>query len=66
MSERIEQKVWVSLSEVIEHNLEGFLDLLAERAGFPLLMDIDYSIVRWDAGHGLVIEVSGEDGEDYD
>lgn len=44
------QTVTVDLSDVIDLDLEGFLDLISERAyGTPLAQDIEYEIV----GHGL-------------
>lgn len=59
--------VTVDLSEVIDNDLEGFLDLLAERSGHPLLMDITYTLVSASDG-ALYLTVSGdtsaEDGED--
>jgi hypothetical protein len=51
--------VLVSLSEIIDGDLEDFLTKLAERAGVPLLADICYSI----EGHNeddLYINVSGD------
>ena len=54
--------IHVDLSEIIgdEHGLgfEGFLDLISERAGFPLLMEQEYMII----GHGeqsLTLLVNG-------
>ena len=52
--------VEVDLSDVIDNDLEGFLDLLSERAvNSPLLMDISYRIVGHD-GDTLKIEVDGD------
>ena len=57
---QVKKNVTITLNEVIEADLEGFLDLLSEAVGEPLLMDIGYRVV----GHGepswIVIEVTGE------
>ena len=56
---RITTRVWVSLDDIIDGDIERFDDLLAEGVGDPLLTDIDYRIVehRQDA---ILLEVSGE------
>lgn len=71
----IEVVVEVSLSQLIDNDLDGFLDLMGEKAvGSVLLQDIQYKLV---AGHEDVayIQVSGDvsgiidfedDGVDYD
>lgn len=52
--------VTVDLSDFIDNDLEGILDLLSERlTGGPLLMDIAYKVVGHD-GDALHIEVSGD------
>lgn len=67
----IERTVTVELSEIIDRNLEHFLDLLSVRAtGNPLLMDIDYTVVGTD-GESIKIKVTGDaaeieaDGEEW-
>jgi hypothetical protein len=37
-------EIQVEISEIIECDLEGFLDLISERAGFPLLQEQRYEI----------------------
>jgi hypothetical protein len=64
MTERIKHLVYVELADIIEHNLEGFLDLLAERYGDPLLMDIDYSIHEVVSDTEISLWVSGLPYED--
>ncbi len=59
MERRLQVTVTVPLSEVLDTNFEGFLDLLAETVGHPLLMDIDYKLVGVDNGDP-VFEVSGD------
>lgn len=54
--------VEVDLSEVISHDLEGFLGLLCERVGNPLLMDVNYEVIRT-VGDTLTIRVAGDDSE---
>jgi hypothetical protein len=56
---RVTTTVQVDLGEVIDRDLEGFLDLIAERSGDPLLMDIGYAVDRAE-GDSLVIRVWGE------
>lgn len=58
------KQVRVDLCEVIDNDLEGFLDILSERAtGGPLLMDISYRVVAVEQDSTLVIEVDGDDSE---
>ena len=54
--------VSVTLSEIIEHDFEGFLDLLVERAGYPMLQEIGYCIEGHDEDV-LHIRVSGDASE---
>ena len=56
----IRKQIKVSLSEAIDHDLEGWLDLLAELAGYPMLMDISYRIVGHEGDETLCIEVCGD------
>jgi len=54
------KRISIELEEAIENDIEGFLDLLSERAfGSPLLMDTAYKIVRLD-GESLILEVTGD------
>ena len=57
-------QVEVDLSEVIglldPVGLEGFLDLLGERVGNPLLMDVNYEVIS-PTGDTLTIKVTGDD-----
>jgi hypothetical protein len=57
--------VKVDLSEIIESDLEGFLDLLGELVGSPLMQDISYHVVGHD-DDTLHIEVHGDVSEDID
>lgn len=49
----------VELSEIIALDLEGFLDLISERAGFPLLMEQSYE-VEGHEDNTLVLRVRGD------
>lgn len=52
--------VSVELSEIINNDLEGFLDILSEKAtGTEVLSDITYSIVERSGSSTLEIEVVG-------
>lgn len=53
--------ITVELDELLDHNFEGFLDLIAERAGVPLLTDISYRAVAVQQDGSLSIEVEGDD-----
>ena len=55
-------EVKVSLDEIIDNDFEGFLDLIAELTGNPLLMDISYRMLRVEDDM-LILEVSGDDNE---
>jgi hypothetical protein len=60
MEKTLPKIVEVDLSEIIDTDLEGFLDILSERAtGSPLLMDISYRIVSVE-NDTLKIEVDGD------
>lgn len=54
----IEVDVKVHLSEIIDNDLEGFLDILCERVGASMLTDINYSIAGHEADD-LTITVTG-------
>lgn len=54
--------VRVGLDEAVDLDLEGFLDLIAERAGHPLLMDFTYKVVGHE-GDTLILEVTGDTSE---
>ena len=57
----IEGKVMVHLSDIIDNDLEGFLDLLSEKLiGSPLLMDINYDVVDSTAEVCIIIKVRGD------
>lgn len=64
----------VDLSDIVEGDLESFLDLLSEKVtGTELLMDINYDVVGFEE-NTLFIKVTGdvsniveiEDGDSYD
>lgn len=58
--------VEIGLSEVIERDLEQFLDLCSERLiGNDLLMQVDYDVVGHD-GNMLHVKVSGDVSEALD
>jgi hypothetical protein len=53
--------VAVGLGDVIDGDLEAFLDLLSEAlTGSGLLMDIGYRLVGIDGDHTLRLEVTGD------
>lgn len=49
----------VDLCEIIDLDLEGFLDMISERAGFGLLMQQEYTVVRH-KGNTLTLRVTGD------
>ena len=51
--------VSVDLSDLIDGNLESFLDLISERAGFPLLTEQSYAIVGFTGETTLTLRVTG-------
>lgn len=53
----------IEVHELIDHDLEGFLDLIGERVGNPLLMEITYSPRSVLPDGNLLFEVSGDDRE---
>ena len=53
----------IEVHELIDHDLEGFLDLIGERVGNPLLMDITYRPLSVLPDGSLLFEVSGDDRE---
>lgn len=55
-------EVKVALNELIDNDLEGFLDLLADLVGNPLLMDITYHILSVE-DDVITFEVWGDDSE---
>lgn len=56
---RVTGVITAELYEVLEHDLEGFLDLASERlVGSSLLMDVSLGVVDV-GGEGLGIEVTG-------
>ena len=54
-------EVDIGLDDVIENDMEGFLDMIAEKTGNPLLMDISYRVVRANPDGTLRLEVCGDD-----
>lgn len=52
--------ITVDLDELLDHSFEGFLDLIAERAGVPLLTDITYRAISVLADGSLSLEVQGD------
>ena len=57
----IKGNVAINLSDAIDNDLEGFLDILSENlTGSPLLMDISYKVVGCEDGDMLIIEVIGD------
>jgi len=59
----VETNVLVDVEELLVLDFEGFLDLIAERAGHPTLMDIDYALEGVEGG-SLVFKVTGALGND--
>lgn len=57
----VEGDVVIDLSELIDHDLEGILDIMAERlTDSPLLMDINYSLVDILDEKSAVMRVRGD------
>lgn len=61
----ISELVKMDFEDVIRLNFEGFLDTISELSGYPLLMDISYSLEGTDGpdGQTLLIRVKGFDEE---
>ena len=59
----VEETINVSLSDIIDvcakGGLEAFLDMLAERIGYPLLTDINYSVLALNEDGSLKVKVTG-------
>lgn len=55
--------VAVELSDIIENDFEGFLDILGEKIGFPLLSNITYKVVGFQQDDVLLIQVEGDTSE---
>lgn len=53
-------RVEVDLDDVIGLNLEGFLDLISEKAGEPLLTDINYEVLGTTQDGMIVLKVTGD------
>lgn len=51
--------ITVDLSDIIELDLEGFLDLISELAGFPLMMAQEYTIVGYEP-QAVRLSVTGD------
>lgn len=57
----VEGDVVIDLSELIDNNLEGILDIMAERlTGSPLLIDVNYSLVDILDENSAVMRVRGD------
>lgn len=60
----IEVKVEVGLNELIDADLEGFLDLVSEKAtGTSLLMDVNYHLNRVVDKYTVELVVTGDPAE---
>ncbi|KKM86214.1 hypothetical protein LCGC14_1281310 [marine sediment metagenome] len=57
-NENVSELIKIDLSDIINTDLEGFLDLIAEFAGYPYLKEINYSIEGHE-GDTLQIRVKG-------
>lgn len=57
----VEGDVVIDLSELIDHDLEGILDIMAERlTGSSLLMDVNYSLVDILDENSAIMRVRGD------
>lgn len=57
----VEGIIPVSLSNIIDNDLEGFLDIISEDlVGRPTLMDVNYSVVGHQDEWTVLIKVSGD------
>ena len=57
----VEGDVIIDLSELIDNDIEGILDIMAERlTGSPLLMDINYSLVDILDENSVVMRIRGD------
>jgi len=50
------------LGEIIDSDLEGFLDIISEAAGFPLMTEVTWTVVGHTAA-GVKLAVSGNVSE---
>lgn len=58
----IEKIVKIDLNDIIDCNLDQFLDLVSEEViggVYPCLMDISYEVVGFEAPHTIIIKVDG-------
>lgn len=63
----VKGEVYVHLSDIIDNDLEGFLDLISEAlVGSTLLMDVNYNVVRVAEDGKLVLEVTGDPSMVYE
>lgn len=58
--------VTVDLDEIIDTDLEGFIDLILERAGDPLGMDVSYNVVGVEDSSTLIVRVHYIESESDD
>lgn len=56
----ISELIKIDLDEIIEADFEGFLDMICELAGYPLLMNISYEVEGVDSDGSLQLRVCGE------
>ena len=56
---RVIKEVRVSCDELVEMNLEEFLDVISARAGYPLLEDIDWRPVKMARDRRIILKVRG-------
>lgn len=59
-------QVLVELDDMIDNDLEGLLDILVERIGAPLLMNVGYKVVGVEDEYTVVMEVTGDFSEVFE
>lgn len=60
--DQIDVVVEVELVEIVDNDLEGFLDILADRVGNPLISNISYEVVG-NKSNALYIRVQADTSE---
>lgn len=59
-------QVLVELDDMIDNDLEAFLDILVERIGAPLLMNVEYKVVGVEDEYTVVMKVTGDFSEVFE
>jgi hypothetical protein len=67
LTESVKGVVCMELNDMLEHDLDSFLDALGNKlTGSNLLMDISYQLVGVSEDHCMLIEVTGDPSMIFD